>query len=132
MRKRLSIGRWTVDFFFFTEEYDIDTVLDCLYEHDADDYDIVRANRFMSSGDENTGFTYSNPRNRTAVVVIGPASSGEEFLNTLVHEIYHLSVAIASELGVELDSETPAYLSGDTILELAEIVYLLGCPSRQV
>lgn len=130
MRKRLSIGRWVVEFFFFTDKYDINAVLDSLYDMDADDYEIVSANRFMSSGEENTGFTYSNPRNRTATVVIGPASSGEEFLNTLVHEIYHLSVAIASELGVELDSETPAYLSGDTILELAEIVYLLGCPSR--
>lgn len=80
--------------------------------------------------DMNTGFTYSNPRDREAVVVVGPASSSDEFLNTLVHEIHHLAVAIASELGVRLDGEIPAYLSGDTILELAEVVYLLGCPAQ--
>lgn len=130
MRKRLSVGRWIVEFFFFQKEYDIDAVLDCMYDMDADDYDLVKAYGLMSSKDMNTGFTYSNPRDREAVVVVGPASSSDEFLDTLVHEIHHLAVAIASELGVRLDGEIPAYLSGDTILELAEVVYLLGCPAK--
>lgn len=81
------------------------------------------------------GFTFSkvneysfiNKDNHRAVLLIGPTSSGAEFLDSLVHEIHHLAVAIAGELGVELDSETPAYLSGDTIREFADIVCELGC-----
>jgi len=73
------------------------------------------------------GFTYSNGIVFRAVVCIGPTSSGAEFQNTLVHEIHHLAVAIASGIGVDLESETPAYLAGDTMREFADVVCHLGC-----
>ncbi len=38
-----------------------------------------------------------------------------------------LAVAIASELGIDLESETPAYLAGDSARALAEVVCVLGC-----
>ena len=64
---------------------------------------------------------------RKALVVIGPTSSGKEFVDTLTHEIHHVAVAIAKSLGVDLEGETPAYLSGDSARELAGIVCELGC-----
>ena len=85
------------------------------------------AGELMSKGEYNTGFTYTNPWNRRAVVVIGPTTSGAEFTDTLTHEIHHLAVAIASELGIDLESETPAYLAGDSARALAEVVCELGC-----
>lgn len=42
-------------------------------------------------------------------------------------EIPHLAVAIAKSLGVNLEGETPAYISGDSARELAGIVCELGC-----
>lgn len=47
--------------------------------------------------------------------------------NTLTHEIHHLAVAIARELGIDLESETPAYIAGDTMREFADVVCRLGC-----
>ena len=123
----LLIGKWVVDFVFATERYDIDGILSCLYDAGAPGWVMDDAEMLMSSGDYNTGFTYSNKDNLRAVVVVGPTTSGSEYIDTLVHEIHHLAVAIASELGIDLESETPAYLAGDSARALAEVVCELGC-----
>ena len=123
----LKIGRWSVDFLFATKGYDIDGVIACLRDADAPRNILSQAEDLMLSCDYNCGFTYSNPFNKRAVVLIGPTTSGAEFLDTLVHEIHHLSVAIASELGVDLEGESPAYLSGDSARALADVVCKLGC-----
>ena len=76
----------------------------------------------------NCGFTFADPEGCRAVVFIGPTSSGEQFVNTTAHEIYHLSVAIAESLGIDLDSESPAYLVGDSMQSLIDIICKNGCP----
>lgn len=123
----LGIGRWVVDFLFATKWYDMDGVLACLYDAHAPDYIMEQAEELMLSCEYNCGFTYTNQNRRRAVVLIGPTTSGEEFQNTIVHEIRHLADAIAKSLGVPLDSERPAYISGDTAKALAEVICELGC-----
>ena len=123
----LAIGRWVVDFIFATKYYDVEGILSCLYDAGAPRWVMENAGELMSEGKYNTGFTYTNPAIHRAVVVIGPTTSGAEFTDTLVHEIHHLAVAIASELGIDLESETPAYLAGDSARALAEVVCELGC-----
>lgn len=129
IRRELTIGSWQVDFFFAAEDepYDSDTLLRRLYDFGAPVHIMRRAYDIMEANRENTGFTFANPYERIAVVAIGPTTSGEEFVDTLVHEIHHLAVAIASELGIDLESEAPAYLSGDTARALAESICELGC-----
>lgn len=75
----------------------------------------------------NTVFSFYGVRAKEAVVVIGPTSSGKEFINTLCHEVYHVAVAIAEGLGVSLSGENPAYITGESMMELAQIVCKLGC-----
>lgn len=123
----LQIGRWTVDFLFADTKYDTEGVVGCLRYYRAPGSVIDRAKELMDNGGLNTGFLYSNPDIFKALCVIGPTSSGSEFINTLVHEIHHLAVAIASELGIELDGESPAYLAGNSAMALAEVVCELGC-----
>lgn len=123
----LIIGKWVVDFLFAIEEYDIDGVLACLYDIGANDYYMAQAEDLMHSCDYNCGLTYSDSRRKRAVVLIGPTTSGAEFVDTLVHEVHHLAVAIASDLGVDLEGESPAYLAGDAARELASVVCELGC-----
>lgn len=123
----LAIGRWMVDFLFCGARYDIEGVLGCLYDAYAPRKILAQAEDLMLSCEKDCGFTYSNGYRKRAVVLIGPASSEDDWLDTLVHEIRHLADAIAKELGVELDSETPAYLSGDTIRALSDIVQQMGC-----
>ena len=143
IRRVLRIGRWIVDFLFAPRGYDIDGILACLYDCGATNRILSRAEDLMngcdmeSASDEglmydcgyNQGFTYSNSRIKRMVVVIGPTTSGEEFIDTLVHEVHHMAVAIAQSLDIPLDSEPPAYLSGDAARELADVICELGCPS---
>lgn len=128
IKRTIRIGKWVVDFLFAKLDYDDEGVLACLYELDAD-YEIMRsANRIMESDKLNCGFTFTNPDRKRALVVIGPTSSGKEFVNTMVHEIHHLAVAIADSLGHDLESEAPAYIAGDSALALAETICEFGCP----
>lgn len=116
-----------MDFIFCVEKFDIEGVLACLYDCDASDFAMEQAEDLMLSCDYNCGFTFANPARMRAVVVTGPTTSSDEFIDTFVHEVHHLAVAIAGNLGLDLDGEGPAYLSGDTARELASVVCELGC-----
>ncbi len=60
----------------------------------------------------NSGFTFSNEDLRMSVMVISNASSVEQWLDTLAHEISHLQTTICEYYGVELGTEESAYLQG--------------------
>lgn len=123
----LNIGHWVIDFLFAVDRYDADGVLACLYDVRAPLEVMRKAWEIMERGDLDCGFTFSNPDLKRAVCVVGPTSSGKEFINTWVHEIRHVADAIARTIGYELDGEVPAYISGDAAMALAEVVCELGC-----
>lgn len=123
----VNIGRWVVEFYFCPDGYEVDELLDRLYDLGASAGIMREAMTLMESGRPNTGFTFPNPYDFEAMVVIGPTTSGDEFVNTLTHEVHHLAVAIASELGVDLEGETPAYIAGDSAKDLASVICRLGC-----
>ena len=127
----LYIGRWHVLFVFAPDGYDDNSILDILYDLDATDYILVKAEQKMRAARLNEGFTFSNKATKKALVVIGPTTSAAQFQNTLVHEIHHLAVAVADSLGVDLEGETPAYLAGDSAMSLADIICRLGCDCRR-
>lgn len=125
--RRLNIGSWDCHFFFAVKDYEEEDIIDLLYDLDAPDWVIVEVSRKIRRSELNEGFTYANGQAHEALVVIGPTSSGEEYIDTLVHEVHHLAVAIASSVGVDLESETPAYIAGDSARALAKIICRLGC-----
>ena len=127
IQRTLKIGRWDVEFYFCPDGYDMDALDDRLYDFGAPAGVMREAWELMETGKENTGFTLSNPLQLRALVAIGPTSGSEEFQDTLVHEIHHLAVAIAKELGIDLESETPAYIAGDSARALADTICTLGC-----
>lgn len=127
VEKELNIGRWHVWFMFASEDYDDELVLTRLYDADASYHILMDVNKHMDKGAMNTGFTYTNSDLMEAVVVIGPSSSGSEFVNTFTHELYHLAAAIANSLGASLDGERPAYLIGDMAYDLIKFVCEMGC-----
>lgn len=125
--RHLKVGRWHVEFYFGPDGYDVDLLVERMNDFGAPVDDMRKALSLMESGEMNTGFTFPNPRERVALIAIGPTTSGEEFQNTLVHEVHHLAVVIAANLGIDLDGEGPAYISGDAAKELADVVCTLGC-----
>ena len=127
IREPLKIGRWEVEFYFAKDSYDKETLLDRLYDFGASAKIMHQVEDLIDNDLPNTGFTFANPDEKLAIIAVGPTSSSSEFIDTLVHEVHHLSVAIAAGLGIDLEGEGPAYLSGDTARELAEVVCELGC-----
>ena len=127
IRRKLLIGRWEITFMFADNGYDMEDILTCLYDMEAPYSVMMRVYRIMKKSALNYGFTYPNKDTMEILCVVGPTSSGKEFLNTLVHELRHVVNVIAESLGYDLESEKPAYMSGDLALELAESICSLGC-----
>lgn len=126
--KPIDVNGWQVDFVFCVEGYDEDTILSSLEKANAPSHVLEDAVDIMTGLQfKNTGFTYTNPKKRKAVVVIGPTSSSAEAIDTFVHEMYHLASAISSSLGLDVEGEFPAYLAGDSARELVDIVCRLSC-----
>ena len=123
----LFIGHWRVEVHFADDGYDIDEIMGRLFSLGANVDTMRRALQIMEEEEPNKGFTFPNPIEHEIIVVIGPTSSGDEFIDTLVHEIHHVAVAIAEDLGIDLYEETPAYIAGDSARELAEVICQLGC-----
>lgn len=123
----LRIGRWHVEFYFCPDGFDIDTLLERMNDFGSTSSVMRRALSLMEADKPNTGFSFFNPEEHLAIVAVGPTSDGAEFLDTLVHELHHLAVAIATGLGIDLDGEGPAYISGDSARALADTICNLGC-----
>lgn len=127
MHEKLNIGRWEIDFLFAPDGYDTEEALTYLYYANASDHILRQAYHILEDNDPNTGFTFANQDSRQAVVVIGPTTSGEEFINTFCHEAYHVVASIIDSLGIDYRGEEPAYMIGDSARELTRIVCELGC-----
>lgn len=128
-QRSLKLGRWELEFYFADDGYDVDLLVDRLFDFGASPKLMRQAMALMESGRMNTGFTYTNEVERLALVAIGPTTDGDEFIDTLVHELHHVAVAIALDLGISLDDERPAYISGDSARMLASTICRLGCQS---
>lgn len=128
IHRALRVKDWTCDFFFVVDgRNDTPAVMACLYDYGADDATAMQAFKIMDEGAENCGFTASNQERRRALSWIGPQSEGKQWINTSVHEIVHVAVAIAAEKGIDPFSEEFAYLCGDITQEIADILCDLAC-----
>jgi hypothetical protein len=126
-RRDLKIGRWNIVFLFAEEDYNTYDVMSYLEDAGAPERVLDRAESALTRGRYNSGLAYTNEVTHQAVVFVGPTTSGDEFINTLVHEIHHLASVIADGLGVDLLGETPAYVAGDAAMALAHTLCDLGC-----
>lgn len=68
----------------------------------------------------NTGYTYSDLERRFSVTIISDATSVDQYINTIAHEIKHLQSHICNYYKVQESSEDAAYLVG----YLAQQTYL--------
>ena len=55
------------------------------------------------------------------------ATSGEEFLNTFIHETIHLTSIISSAYDADIRGENIAYMIGDACQMLADIICKFSC-----
>jgi len=129
IHRRIHIDGWVADCWFSQGDYDEADILFALKNCEAEESIVERVTHNMREPyAQNTGFTYSNADMRRSVMVIGPATSGEEFFNSLIHEMLHLASHIADHYGYSMTGESFAYLIGDIAGDLADIACKLSCP----
>jgi hypothetical protein len=61
----------------------------------------------------NRGYTFTNLKTKTSVMVIGKATSPEQMFDSIVHELKHLAEHIGEYYNVDSKRELSAYLQGE-------------------
>lgn len=125
----LSIDKygWSVKIFLSVTCYYTEYILESLDSIRCPAKRLHRVKRNLERRKLDTGFTYSNKRERKTVMVIGLSSSPAEFLNSFEHEVRHLVDDIAKTIGLEIAGEDVAYLTGDINTELWPDIHKFIC-----
>lgn len=63
----------------------------------------------------NRGFIYTDKECRCSLIAIGWSTSWKQEVNTIAHEVYHLSEHICKGCGLSTDGEPPAYVVSELI-----------------
>lgn len=111
---------WRVTCYYAVTHYEVDEIMQRLVEAGAQGRSLDRAYENLSAGDLNTGLCFSG--NRHSVLVIGVASSGQQFANSAFHEVHHLASQIAKDLGWDLMGEDVCYLAGEIGQQMHPII----------
>lgn len=119
---------WEVRTYIASTCYYTNDICKSLADIDCPSHILLLARDSMEKCKLNTGLTYSNPSLRKSVVVVAIASSPAQFLNSLTHEIRHLTDHILKEIGYEVGGEPVAYLTGDIVGALWKDVHDFICP----
>lgn len=113
---------WSVSVFCGRLDEMASDIVDALEGIDCPEPIIDEAEELLRKNAENTGLTYTNRKLRATVLVIGEASSPEEFFNSLTHESRHLEAHIAQTLGLDPFGEKICYIAGEIAGKMFGIV----------
>lgn len=128
IQRNISINDWEAEIYFCVTHYEESVLEEALRRIGAPMGVIVRMRQIARDDEFNTGFTYSSPRLRRSVVVIGKTIKPEEFLDTTVHEVRHLADDVANADGISLSGEDVAYIEGDIARSIFDIIGRFVCP----
>lgn len=85
---------------------------------------LYKAERLLKSGVPNEGLTYSNPRERRSLIIIGRVTDFWQALNSISHEKQHLEQAICHADNLDPYGEDIAYISGDISAAIARNAWM--------
>ena len=118
---------WNVCMYFALDTYYIEDIMQSLCDIGCDSQRAKQAYENMMADKKNTGFTYSNYRNRESVMVVSKTTSASEMFNTTIHELVHLASHIAHACDYDPTGETIAYIIGDLAKEIYPDISHLLC-----
>lgn len=104
---------WHVRVFMPVRSLNIPEIMATLNSIGTTNVNLRSAYELLARDEFNAGLTLSNGEKRRSAMVVGAASSAEEFYDTLQHEQTHLAMHIAEAFGIDEHSEEFAYLIGD-------------------
>lgn len=104
------VGKWAFIFAYNIGEEDLDEVGEWIMALGASPKEIRQTKKLLRR--LNKGFTFSSQLLRMSVMVIGDATSLEQWWDTLSHEIDHLQDAVMQHYDVAPGTEDAAWLQG--------------------
>lgn len=113
---RIARYDWHVTVYYAVTCYYAERIVDDLRRIECPDNIVERVRDNLAARKLDSGFTYSNPRLRSSVMVVGLASSQAEFFNSFTHELRHLVDDIAAASMIALSGERVAYLTGEAAM----------------
>lgn len=122
---------WQIIAYYAVTHFEVDEIMRTLQEAGCRGKNLEIAYENLSLGKPNMGLCFS--RDGVSVLVVSVASSKSQFLNSLVHEIYHSATHIAKDLGYDLTGEDVCYLAGEIAEKMYPVVgkYLCQCCSKK-
>lgn len=121
-----SIG-WLVHAYFHKTRYDVDEIMERLWDLQCNSEIAQKAFNNLISDSLNMGLCYSNYNTKESVLVVGKASSADEFFNSIVHELSHLQGHICDVIGLDPKGEEIAYYMGDLSRDIYPSISHLLC-----
>lgn len=118
---------WRVEMYYAVTCYHVDDIMRSLVAIDCPKPFLRKAYDNLSSCKLDNGITYTNSKLRSSVVVIGMHSSPDQFLDSFLHELRHLTDHLMASLHMEPGGEDIAYLTGDLGKELVKDVAMFIC-----
>lgn len=121
---------WNARIFYDTRKEDVKDILSAFHYYTHCTRNQLREiKHFLISDNPDNGLTFSNQEERQSIVIIGHATSLQQFLNTWQHEIFHLVCHITEEYHIDPLSEDAAYLAGDIAQQMHPILshYICNC-----
>ncbi len=112
-------SNWEVDIYYGVTHFELGDIMENLYDIGCDALSARKAYENITSNELNTGLTYSNYAFKHSVIVIGVSENREQFFNSLVHELLHLTAHISRVFKLDMYSESVCYLIGN----VAQLAY---------
>ena len=119
-----SIG-WLVHAYFHKTRYDVDEIMERLWDLQCSSEIAQKAFNNLISDSLNMGLC--NYNTKESVLVVGRASSADEFFNSIVHELSHLQGHICDVIGLDPKGEEIAYYMGDLSRDIYPSISHLLC-----
>lgn len=129
IRQRFILPKygWTCIAYYAIDTYYTKEILDDMRNIGCDGDMLRIAYENISSGNLNTGVTYSNFGTKETVMVIALTSSSKEFAKSWRHECGHMATHICQALGIDLYGEEIQYIGDDIVEKTWKYAKLLLC-----
>lgn len=72
-----------------------------------------KAYRHFINGGESRGLTYSNVKGKVSIVTIGRSEEESEMVNTIGHELLHVTAHICEAYDIDMSGEQACYIMGE-------------------
>lgn len=113
---------WTIFAYFAVDCYYTEDIMEHLFHLRCNGTTAKQAYENLSACKLDKGLTFSSSELKSTLLVVGIASSEEEFANSLNHELYHVVTHIAKANKLDAFGEAPAYLMGELTMQMYPII----------